>query len=84
MKPLNLDRFSIKKKRFVTDYLFSTPSFQKGFGSAINLFGGRIPHVTFKSGKEADFAAIRNDFRMVGQDVSDSLKKLKEDPEFQF
>lgn len=84
MKPINIDRFITKKSRYKTDYLFSTPSFIKGAGSVINIFGGKIPHVTFEDANEADYAAIRNDFRMVGQEISDSFKKNKEDSELQF
>lgn len=84
MKTIDLNQFSHKQKRFKTDYVFTTPSFIKGFGSVINIFGSRVAHVSFETEKDADFTAIRNDFRMVGQDISDSLKKLKEDPDFQF
>jgi hypothetical protein len=84
MKTFDLNQFSYKQKRFKTDYLFATPTFLKGVGSVINIFGGRIAHVSFKSDKEADLEAIRNDFRMIGQDVNDSFEKLKEESEFSF
>lgn len=82
MKTFDLNRFAMSKKRFKTDYLFATPSFLKGAGSAINMFGGRIAYVSFESDKEADFAAIRNDFRVIGQDISDSIEKVEEEYKF--
>ena len=79
MKPLDLDQFSITQKRFRTDYLFPTPSFFKGFGSVINLFGSKIIHVTSENENDADSIALRNDFNMVGQDIFDSIEKVKQE-----
>lgn len=77
MKFLKKSRFASKQKRFRTDYLFPTPSFFVGFGSVVNLFGSPLIFVSSSSEAEADRIAIQNDFNMIGQDISDVLKKEK-------
>lgn len=81
MKTLDLNQFSVSQKRFRTDYLFPRPSFFRGLGSVVDIFGSKLIHVSFEIDKEADFAAIRNDFRMVGQDISDSIEICKKETE---
>jgi hypothetical protein len=68
-----------KQKRFVTDFLFSTPTFLSGAGTAINLAGNFYDFNSSDSGFEADKKAIENDFNMIGQDIYDVIDKIKED-----
>jgi hypothetical protein len=62
--------------RFKTDFLFATSSFATGFGSVLTL-GGRI--YDYNACDDPDEVAILNDWRMVGQDISDSLAKAKQE-----
>lgn len=68
-----------KQKKYITDFLFSTPSFLSGAGTVINLAGNFYEFNSSDSGFEADEKAIENDFRMIGQDISDVIEKIKED-----
>lgn len=68
-----------KQKRFVTDFLFSTPTFLSGAGTAINLAGNFYEFNSSDSDFEADKKAIENDFNMIGQDIYDVIDKIKED-----
>ncbi len=65
--------------RFKTDFLFSTPSLLSGAGTVMNIAGNYYEFNESNSVIEADDLAIREDFNMVGQDISDALKKLKSD-----
>jgi hypothetical protein len=62
--------------RFKTDFLFATSSFASGFGSALNL-GGQV--YEYNSCEHPDNSAIFNDWRMVGQDINDSLTAAKKE-----
>jgi hypothetical protein len=73
-----------KKKRYVTDFLSSTPSFLSGAGTVINLAGNYYEFNVSNSGFEADRKAIENDFRMVGQDICDVIEKIREDKKLLF
>ena len=68
-----------KQKKNTTDFLFSTPSFFSGAGTVINLAGNFYEFNSSESGFEADEKAIENDFRMIGQDISDVIEKIKVD-----
>lgn len=68
-----------KQKRYSTDFLFSTPSFLSGAGTVMNLAGNFYEFNSSESGFEADEKAIQNDFRMIGQDFSDVVDKVKEE-----
>lgn len=68
-----------KQKRYITGFLFSTPSFLSGAGTVINLAGNFYEFNSSDSGFEADEKAIENDFRMIGQDICDVIEKIKED-----
>ncbi len=57
-----------KHKILTTGFLFGTPSFLSGFGTAINLAGNFYEFNFSETGFEADEMAIANDFKMVGQD----------------
>jgi len=68
----------VKKKRYITDFLFSTPSFLVGSATAMNLAGNFYNFNASKSNSAADSLAIENDFKMIGQDLYDVLEKFKE------
>lgn len=60
--------------RFKTDFLCASSNFLTGFGSVLNLHG----HVyEYNLSEDPDKIALANDWRIVGQDISDSLQKAK-------
>jgi hypothetical protein len=66
-----------KKNRYITDFLYSTPNFLSGAGTVINLGGDYYRFNESSSPIEADSRAIRNDFNMIGQDISDVIEEMK-------
>ena len=66
-----------KYKKYVSDYLFTTPSFLVGSGTVLNLAGNYYKFNTSESGFDADEKAIENDFGMIGQDLYDVMDKIK-------
>ena len=64
--------------RFKTDFLFPRSSFAMGFGRVLSISGELFE---YNSCDAPDTMAIANDWRMVGQDIKDSLSKAgKEAP----
>lgn len=61
---------------FITDFLFSTPSFTSGIGSVINIAGNYYEFNTSETGLDADEIALKNDFNMIGQDIKQSLDSI--------
>lgn len=59
-----------------TDFLLPKRDFWTGFSSVLDIFGTKKKFNTSKSGAEADYKAIRNDWEMIGQDIKNSLSKL--------
>ncbi len=61
------------------DFLFARPSFFEGmarvmdFGNTLNIYN------LSRNGAEADFIAIRNDWRMVAQDLKEAVAKLEKE-----
>jgi hypothetical protein len=68
-----------KRNRFLTSFLFTTPSFLSGAGTVINLAGNYYKYNTSDSGLEADFNAIRCDFGIIEQDLEAALEELKKE-----
>ncbi len=66
-----------KRNRYITGFLYSDNSFLAGAATSFNLAGNFYEYNLSDSDQEADSKAISNDFAMVGQDISDSLAKLK-------
>lgn len=62
--------------RLKTDFLCASSSFLAGFGSVVNLRGDNY---AYNESEDPDTIAISNDWRMVGQDIGDSLEKAKRD-----
>src|SRR6218665_1851258 len=76
MKPQTKEK---KRKRLIESFLFFTPSFLSGAGSVVNLAGASHRLNSYDFGFETDRAAIENDFRMIGQDISDAFEEISED-----
>ncbi len=53
-----------------TDFLFTTPTYLTGAATAFNLAGNFYEFNACESEAEADLLAIRNDFRIIGQDLA--------------
>jgi hypothetical protein len=60
--------------RFKTDFLCASSNFLTGFGSVLNLQGSIYE---YNRSEDPDKMALANDWRMVGQDISDSLEKAR-------
>ncbi|MDI9356370.1 MAG: hypothetical protein QM536_05010 [Chitinophagaceae bacterium] len=68
-----------KQKIYTKSFLFSHLSFFSGAGTVINLAGNFYRFNSLDSGFEADRKSIENDFRMIGQDITCAIEKMKED-----
>ena len=62
--------------RFKTDFLCSSSSFLSGMGSVVDLRGHLYD---YNSSDDPDQLAIAQDWLMVGQDMSDALKKAEKE-----
>jgi len=67
----------MKRKKYFTDFLFSTPSFLIGAGSVLNLEGNYYSFNLTNDPAQADLLALANDFGCVGQDVQSIIEKLE-------
>lgn len=63
-----------------SDFLFADTSFLTGAGSALNIAGNFYSFNSSKSVEQADFEAIRSDWRMVGKDLADSMTMADANP----
>ena len=64
------------KRRYKTDFLFSQMNFTVGAGSVLNLAGNYYEFNTSASDNEADLKALNSDWSSVGNDISESIKKI--------
>lgn len=64
---------SVPRRRMRTSFLFPTPSFWSGMGSALDLSGHPGRYLFSRTGKEADAKALYSDYRMIGQDIGDAI-----------
>lgn len=62
-----------------TFYLFSRPSFSKGYGRILDISGSFNSYNASKNEEEADFIAINNDWRAIGKDIAKSIDNYKKD-----
>ena len=60
--------------RIKTDFLCASSTFLAGFGSVVNIRGNNF---AYNNSENPDAIAISNDWRMVGQDIGDSLEKAR-------
>ena len=70
-----IDSMDTKVSR--SDYLVSRSSFTTGFGSIVALHGWRHKYNTSNTANEADRRALKNDWAMIGQDLSRAIFKKK-------
>lgn len=69
----------MKKRKFRTDFLFSTPNFLTGAGTAMNLGGNYYEFNVSESAFEADRLALKNDWNVIGEDIEEALRQTKKD-----
>jgi hypothetical protein len=62
------------KKKFKT-HLFSRPSFIDGMARIFDFSGSLQKYNTEETPQEADYIALRNDWRMVGEDIRKSIEQ---------
>lgn len=60
--------------QFKTDFLCTPSTFLMGFGSVVNMKGNLYDYNT---SNDPDKLAIAQDWKMVGQDIRNSLDKAK-------
>ncbi len=58
-----------------TSFLYVEPSFTAGVGRVIDLWGGFDLYELSRSGEIADARALFADWRMVGQDIRDTVPR---------
>jgi hypothetical protein len=58
-----------------TFYLFSRPTFLEGYGRILDVLGVLNSYNKSPSAEEADFIALRNDWKAVGQDIKKSMNE---------
>ena len=68
-----------RKKRFVTDFLFATPTLLTGAGTVINLAGDYYRFNISDSDVEADLRAIASDFGVTGEDIRKAIKEIEQE-----
>lgn len=60
-------------RRMRTDFLFPSLSFLSGVASVINLPGDIGPYNHSRTGEKADIKALYSDYRMIFQDIEDTM-----------
>lgn len=60
-------------RRTQADLLFATPSLLSGVARLLDFYGYFDSYNTSSTPAEADFRALENDWRMVGQYLSDAI-----------
>lgn len=66
-------------KLITTSQLYSSPSFFRGVARSIDLFGTINQYNESKSESEADYVAIKRDWNVVGQMLSQVLFSYAKD-----
>lgn len=61
-------------RRMYTTFLFPKPSFLSGFASILDISGNLGPYNHSRTGEEADTRALYSDYRMVFQDIEDTMR----------
>jgi hypothetical protein len=64
-------------KIYPTGFLYTTPSFILGAGSVLNIFGDYFEYNSSESGFEADEKAIKNDFKLIGEDINKAIEQIR-------
>lgn len=68
---------TVAKKNTKSFYFFAEPSFIEGIIRAIDFKGTLIIYNDSETPKEADFRALENDWRVVGDDLKDSINEYE-------
>ncbi len=66
------------KKTYVKNRLFAEPSFIEGFARVLDIAGTLQVYNESSSDNEADAVSLNNDWRAIGQDLSNSIKKYEQ------
>ena len=67
------------KKNLKKSYLFLKPSFADGMSSVLDLNGILdSPYARYSTAEEADFEAIGSDWKMVGEDIKNSIETYEQ------
>jgi len=61
--------------------LFATPSFLEGFARVLDLGGTLTQYNTTSDPREADYLALRSDWRAIGDDFYTALGEYEADEE---
>jgi len=69
----------MNKKRYRTDFLFSTSTFLSGAGTVFNIAGNYYGFNSSESKSEADERALNSDWHIVGQDIEEAVNQLKKE-----
>ena len=64
-------------KRFSTVLVYPRPSFFRGMGSVLDLFGLFSDYRIARDGNAADARALYSDFRAVGIDLTKAMSKYE-------
>ena len=59
-----------------TNVLFALPSFMSGYSRPLDLFGVFDTYNQCRTPMQADSIALYSDWRVVGQDLRDSIKEV--------
>lgn len=59
-----------------TDFLVAGPTFLQGAARTLDIWGCLDGYNASPTGADADVIAIRNDWRIVGDSIHDSMKEL--------
>jgi len=69
-----------KIRKTKTSIFFPRTSAIVGMGSIFNIAGNYFKFDYSDSGDEADTEALESDWAMIGQDIEDSIRKIKNIP----
>ena len=59
--------------------LYATPSFLEGFARALDIGDTFTQYNTMDSAREADFLALRSDWRAIGEDLDTALAQYEDE-----
>ena len=65
------------EKQFRTDFLFPQADYILGAGSVLGLDGSYFKYNSSPTGEEADYAAIKSDWGVVGQDFKKTITSVE-------
>ena len=60
-----------------TSFLFATPSFLEGFARTLDLGATLDEYNSSITSEQADFLAIKNDWKVIGNDIACAIEKEK-------